>query len=257
MKKLLFFLLLGFGAAAQVVNAPKIPYVNIERLRTDEVSFKVRFQENGANLNISGLTFRCDVMERGIAYVRVALTEGSGITKTDSTVTVTLTPQQVQLLSKAAYQYRLYTVAGSIQTTRLAGNFSLWQTAPPSGSGYSSVPPVININYTTSGSINTGTYVAPPTLTAGNALTITGGGGAYTISVNYSPLDTRYLRISNSLNLAEATPVATWAAMVALGTPLKSTAYRVENDENKNTVRALYVWWSDGKRQWIPAVDDN
>lgn len=210
MKKLLFLFLLSFSAAAQVVNAPKIPYVNIERLRTDAVSFTVRFQQNAVNLNMSGLTFRCDVSERGIAYVRVSLTEGSGITKTDSTITMTLTSQQVQLLTKDAYQYRLYTVASSVQTTRLAGNFSLWQSVPSSVSGYSSVVPSITINYTSSGATAVSNFIGT-SVSAGSGVIVTGNSGNYAISLDPNqPINPSKITQSSAYRFATDSEKALW-----------------------------------------------
>lgn len=69
MKKLIFFLLISSAGLAQVVNAPKIPNVTIQRLRSDVVSFSVRFQQDGTNINITSQTFKCDFLEGGASVV--------------------------------------------------------------------------------------------------------------------------------------------------------------------------------------------
>lgn len=52
--------------------------------------------------------------------------------------------------------------------------------------------------------------------------------------------------------------VATYALMVADGTPTKTMIYRVLVDENKGGyLNALYIWFAEGKRIWMAGVDDN
>ena len=54
-----------------------------------------------------------------------------------------------------------------------------------------------------------------------------------------------------------AVPLATYSAMIALGTPTVPTYYKIAIDENKGINNSYYLWWPDGKRVWIAATDDN
>ena len=50
---------------------------------------------------------------------------------------------------------------------------------------------------------------------------------------------------------------ATYALMIADGTPTINTIYTVTNDENKSYVRSTYLWKTDGNREWIASIPDN
>jgi len=50
---------------------------------------------------------------------------------------------------------------------------------------------------------------------------------------------------------------ATYASMIADGTPTVDTIYTVLNDENKSYVRATYLWKTNGQREWIATTPDN
>lgn len=50
---------------------------------------------------------------------------------------------------------------------------------------------------------------------------------------------------------------ATYALMIADGTPAYATIYTVTNDENKSYTRSTYLWKPDGKREWIASTPDN
>jgi hypothetical protein len=50
---------------------------------------------------------------------------------------------------------------------------------------------------------------------------------------------------------------ATYALMIADGTPIITTIYSVTNDENKSYSRSTYLWKPDGKREWIATTPDN
>ena len=50
---------------------------------------------------------------------------------------------------------------------------------------------------------------------------------------------------------------ATYALMIADGTPSVTTIYSITNDENKSYTRSTYLWKSDGKREWIASTHDN
>jgi hypothetical protein len=50
---------------------------------------------------------------------------------------------------------------------------------------------------------------------------------------------------------------ATYALMIADGTPSVTTIYTVTNDENKSYVRSTYLWKTDGNREWIASIPDN
>lgn len=266
MKKLLFFLLISSASIAQVVNAPKIPNVTIQRLRSDAVSFSVRFQQDGTNMNISAQTFKCDFLEGGASVVRVSLSEGAGITETDSaTLTVSLTAEQVALLARESYRYRLYTVSGANQTTKLQGVFSLLTAII--GGATSIVPPTIVINYSSAGSSNVGGYVGP-SLSAGNALTISGGGGAYTIGVNYTPLDARYAALSHTQAIGTVTglqsalnlkvnyvEVATVADIIPLLPVSTVTIFNVLVDNVRGGGGPMrYEIWPIGVYYWFAAI---
>ena len=50
---------------------------------------------------------------------------------------------------------------------------------------------------------------------------------------------------------------STYASMIADGTPSTTTMYSVTTDENKTLSRSLYIWRTDGKREYIPSTPDN
>jgi hypothetical protein len=50
--------------------------------------------------------------------------------------------------------------------------------------------------------------------------------------------------------------VATYAAMLALGTPSVLTTVRVTADENKGATNTVYQLWPNGSRLWIAAIAD-
>jgi hypothetical protein len=50
--------------------------------------------------------------------------------------------------------------------------------------------------------------------------------------------------------------VATYAAMLALGTPSVLTTVRVTADENKGATNTVYQLWPNGSRLWIAALAD-
>lgn len=50
---------------------------------------------------------------------------------------------------------------------------------------------------------------------------------------------------------------STYASMIADGTPSTTTMYSVTTDENKSLSRCLYIWRTDGKREYIPSTPDN
>jgi hypothetical protein len=50
---------------------------------------------------------------------------------------------------------------------------------------------------------------------------------------------------------------ATYALMIADGTPTINTIYSITNDENKSYIRSTYLWKSDGNREWIASTPDN
>jgi hypothetical protein len=50
--------------------------------------------------------------------------------------------------------------------------------------------------------------------------------------------------------------VATYAAMIALGTPAVLTTVRVTADENKGATNTVYQLWPNGSRLWIAALAD-
>jgi len=50
--------------------------------------------------------------------------------------------------------------------------------------------------------------------------------------------------------------VATYAAMLALGTPSVLTTVRVTADENKGATNTLYQLWPNGSRLWVAALAD-
>lgn len=50
---------------------------------------------------------------------------------------------------------------------------------------------------------------------------------------------------------------STYASMIADGTPSATTIYSVTTDENKTLSRSLYIWRTDGKREYIPSTPDN
>jgi hypothetical protein len=50
---------------------------------------------------------------------------------------------------------------------------------------------------------------------------------------------------------------STYASMIADGTPSATTIYSVTTDENKTLTRSLYIWRTDGKREYIPSTPDN
>jgi hypothetical protein len=50
--------------------------------------------------------------------------------------------------------------------------------------------------------------------------------------------------------------VATYAAMIALGTPAVLTTVRVTADENKGASNTVYQLWPNGSRIWIAALAD-
>jgi hypothetical protein len=49
---------------------------------------------------------------------------------------------------------------------------------------------------------------------------------------------------------------ATYAAMLALGTPSVLTTVRVTADENKGATNTVYQLWPNGSRLWIAAIAD-
>jgi len=50
--------------------------------------------------------------------------------------------------------------------------------------------------------------------------------------------------------------VATYAAMLALGTPAVLTNVRVATDENKGATNTVYQLWPNGSRLWVAAIAD-
>lgn len=50
---------------------------------------------------------------------------------------------------------------------------------------------------------------------------------------------------------------ATYALMIADGTPTVNTLYTVTTDENKGYIRSTYLWKTDGNREWIASTSDN
>lgn len=52
--------------------------------------------------------------------------------------------------------------------------------------------------------------------------------------------------------------VATYADMIAKGTPFTDKIFHVLNDEDKATENTVYLWFSDSnKRRWLATVEDN
>ena len=51
--------------------------------------------------------------------------------------------------------------------------------------------------------------------------------------------------------------VATYALMVADGTPSITTIYEVVADENKGYSRSTYIWKPSGNREWVATTTDN
>ena len=51
--------------------------------------------------------------------------------------------------------------------------------------------------------------------------------------------------------------VATFALMIADGTPAVTTIYEVTNDENKSYTRSTYLWKPNGNREWVATTPDN
>ena len=51
--------------------------------------------------------------------------------------------------------------------------------------------------------------------------------------------------------------VATYALMVADGTPSITTVYEVVADENKGYSRSTYIWKPSGNREWVATTTDN
>jgi len=51
--------------------------------------------------------------------------------------------------------------------------------------------------------------------------------------------------------------VATYALMIADGTPTITTIYDVTTDEDKLYARSTYLWKTDGNREWIASTPDN
>lgn len=267
MKKIFFLLLFSYTCIAQTINAPKIPNVSIYRLRTDVVTFSVRFQQDSVNMDITSQNFKCDFLEGMFSTLRLSLAEGTGITEIDSsTISVTLTTNQVQLLNKEFYRYRLYTVSGNNKVTKLQGVFSLPNTIV-AGQTNTINPPIIIINYTSAGNSNVGGYVGP-SLTSGNALTISGGGGSYTIGVNYGTLDGRYAALSHTQAIGTVTglqsalnvkvnyvEVATVADIIPLLPVSTVTIFNVISDTVRNGgAPSRYEMWPSGVYYWFAAI---
>ncbi len=51
--------------------------------------------------------------------------------------------------------------------------------------------------------------------------------------------------------------VATYAAMIADGTPTVATTYEVLADEDKSYTRSTYFWKPNGNREWLASTPDN
>ena len=51
--------------------------------------------------------------------------------------------------------------------------------------------------------------------------------------------------------------VASYALMIADGTPSVATLYEVITDENKSYSRSTYIWKPNGNREWIASTTDN
>lgn len=51
--------------------------------------------------------------------------------------------------------------------------------------------------------------------------------------------------------------VATYALMIAEGTPTVATLYEVIADEDKSYTRTTYLWKPSGRREWLASTPDN
>jgi hypothetical protein len=71
--------------------------------------------------------------------------------------------------------------------------------------------------------------------------------------------DTTLQNNINSLSASSAkyTTVATYAAMITLGTPSVLTTVKVTADENKKNTHTIYQLWPDGSRIWVAAIKEN
>lgn len=120
---LLFFA--SFAVFGQAVNAPQIPNVSIQRLRTDILNVNIQFTNSGQAMDLAGETFRFQLVEPSSGITRLTLNEGAGITKTGNSLAITISPQQIAALTRDSYKYRLYTFTNSGEITKLYGTFWL------------------------------------------------------------------------------------------------------------------------------------
>ena len=98
----------------------------------------------------------------------------------------------------------------------------------------------------------------PNSVTTSTTTNITGllkGNGS---TVAQATAGTDYVTPSQLASYAPAVSVqATYAAMIALGTPTINTFYVITADENKSYVNSTYLWLSNGSRLWIASTGDN
>ena len=75
------------------------------------------------------------------------------------------------------------------------------------------------------------------------------------------------LSYKNFINLLDSIPflsdsikpitVNTYKEMTDMGAPINTTLFNVLNDEDKKTKDTTYIWYANGKRDWLPSILDN
>lgn len=167
----------------------------------------------------------------GTGFVKIT---GTTISYDNSTYLTGITSGQVT----TALEYIPY------NSTNPSGYISANQTITLSGDISGSGTTAINGTLTTISQASTGSFVKVTLDTKGRVIGNTAVGSSdITSALGYTPL--KFLLR------------ATYALMIADGTPTVNTLYTVTTDENKGYIRSTYLWKTNGNREWIASTSDN
>lgn len=193
----------------------------------------------------------------GTGFVKIT---GTTISYDNSTYLTGITSGQVT----TALGYTPY------NATNPSGYISANQTITLSGDISGSGTTAINGTLTTISQASTGSFVKVTLDTKGRVIgNMAVGSSDITSALGYTPYNATnpngYISgiTSSQVNSALGyTPLkfllrASYALMIADGTPTVNTLYTVTTDENKGYIRSTYLWKTDGNREWIASTSDN
>lgn len=229
---------------------------NIRNNNVGDVELKMNAGKKVSFLNNSNTEVSI-IRENGSFYSKAnnggffGTDEGSGMTFSNVTGVLTFT-------CFGDSQYRFNPIyLNQITGTKDIVGFTNKTVNPTSGNAvfnFLDIDPIINQTGGANG-ITRGILINPTITSAFDfrALEITGGkviipnGSASNEAVNLGQISDK---ITYKLK-------ATYALMIADGTPDVPTMYSITNDENKSYNRSTYLWKPDGNREWVASTPDN